>query len=186
MTHRSSAGFTLLELLVVLFIIGIIITFAVLSISGGAQDDRLRQEARRLQALLNLASDTAVMQGQDIGFVSDGQRYEFLIRDDLGVWQSAPDDTPLRARKLPSGIKMRISLDGFKLPMTAAQKSQTDEATVKPQIFLLSTQQLSPFVMQLSAEGTQLELRLVGKPGGSIDLLEPGQASGDAGQATAP
>lgn len=172
--HRSR-GFTLLELLVVVFIIGVIVTFAVLSISGGSQDDALRKEAQRIQALLQLASDTAIMQGQSIGFVCDGKRYGFLVRNEAGVWEPTPDDTPLRNRDLPGGIHLKIELDGFKLPEPVA----ADKPRLKPQIFLFSTQELSPFTIHLSAEGTPLKLRIVGEPGGNILLLYPGEKASD-------
>ena len=45
---RRSAGFTLLELMVVLVLIGIIFSFAVLSLRGTDVSDLMEQETRRL------------------------------------------------------------------------------------------------------------------------------------------
>ncbi|MDN5939946.1 MAG: prepilin-type N-terminal cleavage/methylation domain-containing protein, partial [Salinisphaera sp.] len=50
-------GFTLLEVLVVAFIIAIIAGFAILSIDTRAGADRLQQEATRMRALMQIASD---------------------------------------------------------------------------------------------------------------------------------
>ena len=65
--HRAGAlrsppraeGFTLLEILVVMVIIGVLATMVSLSISGRAVDDRMQAESRRVEELLRLASDQA-------------------------------------------------------------------------------------------------------------------------------
>ena len=53
-------GFTLLEVMVTLVLIGIITTFAVLAVPGGS-DDRADQELRRLRALIELNHQQALL-----------------------------------------------------------------------------------------------------------------------------
>ena len=51
-------GFTLLEIMVVLVLVGIITSFALLSVGGGPRE-RLAEEARRLAALVELHQQEA-------------------------------------------------------------------------------------------------------------------------------
>ncbi len=96
-TGRLAAGFTLLELLVVLVIAGIMLG----AIAFNAMpDDRqvLQQEAQRIALLLQLARDEAIVRNRPVAFVAQADQYYFLIRQG-DSWQTLPEDALLRARK---------------------------------------------------------------------------------------
>ena len=98
----SRRGFTLLELLVVLLIMGL---FAGLVAAISHPDERalLRVEAERLAQLLDLAAVEARLSGSPIAWTAEASRYRFWRwRDDAG-WSEARDDS-LRARGLPPGM----------------------------------------------------------------------------------
>ena len=98
----SRRGFTLLELLVVLLIMGL---FAGLVAAISHPDERalLRVEAERLAQLLDLAAVEARLSGSPIAWTAEASRYRFWRwRDDAG-WSEARDDS-LRARSLPPGM----------------------------------------------------------------------------------
>src|SRR3954469_19637799 len=79
--NRAAGGFTLLELLVVIVIIGIITTMATISVHVLGGDHEMQQEAERLQAILTQVREDAMMQGRDIGLRVDGHGYDFLDYD---------------------------------------------------------------------------------------------------------
>jgi len=98
----SRRGFTLLELLVVLLIMGL---FAGLVAAISQPDERalLRVEAERLAQLLDLAAVESRLSGSPIAWTAEASRYRFWRwRDDAG-WSEARDDS-LRARSLPPGM----------------------------------------------------------------------------------
>jgi len=64
-----SRGFSLLELLVVLFVVVIITSLATLNVGTGNQDLRLEAQARELQNLALFALDEAQLSGRDFGMV---------------------------------------------------------------------------------------------------------------------
>src|SRR5512143_3582334 len=109
---RRSRGFTLIELLVVVVLIGIIATFAVMSISGRAADDRLENEAKRTYALLQLAADEAQLKGVQIGIRYTVSGYQFVVMGDKHHWEPYEATGPLRPRAWPDGISADLSVEG--------------------------------------------------------------------------
>jgi general secretion pathway protein H len=91
------AGFTLLELLVVLVIAGI--TLGIVSFNAmPSPRQALQNEAQRIALLLQLARDEAIVRDRAIAFEVDAEGYRFLQREEK-VWQPLPADDLLRPRQ---------------------------------------------------------------------------------------
>ncbi len=90
-------GFTLLELLVVLVIVGIMLGSVALNASPGEQQ-QLQNEAQRIALLLQLARDEAIVRNQPVAFEADDYRYRFLVRSDT-QWTVLSGDEQLRERE---------------------------------------------------------------------------------------
>ncbi len=106
-------GFTILELLVVLVIVGITLSFAVLSLDLRSDKDIVLEESRRLTALMQLASEEAVVQGRELAMQFDGPDYRFLVLDNKNKWQTIEDDELLRERQLPEGLQTELVVEGI-------------------------------------------------------------------------
>ena len=147
---RRLAGFTLLELMVVLVLIGIIFSFAVLSLRGTDVSDLMEQETRRLATLLELAGDEAILRGEElaVNFTDDG--YEFLVLQE-NIWQSSGDDGLLKAYSLPADIELRLEVEDEppELNSLAGQEGEDgeedEEESLTPQVFILSSGEMTPF-----------------------------------------
>lgn len=150
-----AAGFTLLELMVVMVLIGIIFSFAVLSMRGDDVAELMEQEARRLQTLLMLAGDEAIVRGEELGvrFGEDG--YEFLVLAQDG-WQR-PDDGLLRAYTLPADIEIRLALEGETALDTGTKAPGKDPP---PQVVILSSGEMTPFTVSFRSPLSKLGYRL--------------------------
>ncbi len=170
---RRQAGFTLLEILAVIVIIGVTISFASLSLSSRAVDERLANEANRLQALLKLAADEAVVQGEEIGFLLASDGYAFYHLEE-NQW-AAYAEGPLRERVLPDGLKLYLASDEseeFQIPLPEDDDKNSDSKKKKtlPQILLLSSGELTPFALELRADHLPVYYRAEGKITGQISL----------------
>lgn len=95
--RQYSAGFTLLELLLVLVIAGITLGAVAFNALPGPQQS-LQREAQRLALLMQLARDEAIVRNQPIAFeaVGDGG-YRFVVRNG-NEWAPIEHDDMLRAR----------------------------------------------------------------------------------------
>src|SRR3546814_16301834 len=103
--------------MVVVFIIGILVTFATLSISSRVLSDQLENEAQRLQALFEMAGEDAEMHGMEVGFVHTDVGYAFLATSPEGRW--VPITTgPLRPREVKAPITLDLHVEGRSVPPT--------------------------------------------------------------------
>ena len=148
-----------------MMIIGIVISFAVLSLNG--QDNSLEEEAQRLQALLALTSQEAVLQSEELAveFSSDG--YDFVAYDGT-QWQPLNDDDVLRKRHLPEELALDYQAEGDKVTI-----GSKDDETVPPRIYFLSSGEATPFQLVLRRRGTSEAYTLSGDARGKTKLSGP-------------
>jgi len=115
------AGFSLIEMLVVLFVVVLLTSLVSLNIDSGAGDRAVRDRLGTLLALAGLAIDEAQDSGTDLGvlFLQDvNERGETTVtalwRQRLRVgWRQPEDALGLYEPLLfPPGIEVRLYLDG--------------------------------------------------------------------------
>lgn len=106
--QASARGFTLVELLVVMVIIGITLGLATLNAIPSPRQD-LQQEAQRLALLLQLARDEAIVRNRLVAFEANGERYRFMVRGDSG-WEPVTRDDLLRERSFKNA-PLRLVLE---------------------------------------------------------------------------
>jgi general secretion pathway protein H len=90
-------GFTLLELLVVLVIVGIMLgVVSFNALPSGRQ--RLQNDAQRIALLLQMAREEAIVRNRPIAFDAGPVSYRFMVRGDQG-WEKIRDVDMLRERE---------------------------------------------------------------------------------------
>ena len=146
----AARGFTLVEILVVVVIIGIVTAGIVLSVNVTGRDRDLERESDRLLALFNYAREQAELQTREYGIMFQDDGYEFLTYDTRrDSWRGVFEDDALRARRLPDGLGIRLSVDARPVVLTRPK----DAKDKTPQVMIFSNGDLSTFVATLEREG---------------------------------
>ncbi len=142
--------------MVVLVLVGIIFTFAMLSFGGDDIAEMMEEETRRLETLIRLAADESVIRGQELAIRFTGEGYEFMELQETG-WQIPGDDRLLRAYTLPPEVLIRLQLEGD-APVFPDQ--QSDENAVTPQVFILSSGEVTPFTAVFESRQSPAQFHL--------------------------
>ncbi|MDC0948455.1 prepilin-type N-terminal cleavage/methylation domain-containing protein [Gammaproteobacteria bacterium] len=111
--HR---GFTLIELVIVMAVMGMLISFVTLSIDPGGGNRTAEREARRLQLLLNAAYQESLLTGvpwrAHIDVIGRGYSFQKRSADNIGLagrWTEEHGIRTLRQRELPPSIGFEIA-----------------------------------------------------------------------------
>ncbi len=159
----AQRGFTLVELLVVILIVGIVAGAVMLSVRGSGERE-VENAARRAQALIALACERATLTGRDMGFsiVRDGLRFGYFEPEG---WQTMRSDAADELRPRPLGRELVLSAerDGQALVLES-------DAGREPSFACLSSGELTPFRLQVERADAQTAWVLKGQMNGSLEL----------------
>jgi general secretion pathway protein H len=113
---RAVRGFTLVELMVVMVIIGITLGMVSLNAIPGPRQN-LQNEAQRLALLLQLARDEAIVRNRLVAFEADSERYRFLVRNETR-WDPVTQDDLLRERAFKNApVSLQLDTPGSVNPL---------------------------------------------------------------------
>jgi len=172
--HKDS-GFSLLELMIVMVIIGILVSVFTLSV-GSYSDNQADEHARRLAALIDLVSEEATIQGREIGLLFLQRGYEFSVRepgvDDDGnpvwLWVPLEDDRLLQKRDLGEEYTLELLIENKVVDLDS---KRNEKETYQPQVFILSSGDLNPpFSVQLQPEFSDSAVVLSVAADGSTEI----------------
>src|SRR5262249_44978229 len=132
--RSRSHGFTLIEILIVVVIIGVISAAVLLSVNLTGRDRDLEKESERLLALVNYAREQAELQTREYGVIFHDDAYQFVAYDlRRGVWREVYEDDALRLRRLPDGLDVKLVVDARPVILVSMNASPLPGTQKKPQ-----------------------------------------------------
>ncbi len=165
----AACGFTLIEILVVVVIIGVITAGILLSVNITGRDRELERESDRLLALFNYTREQAELQTREYGVMFQDDGYEFLTYDARrATWRSVFEDDALTARRLPDGLGFKLTVEAR--PVVLNRPKDAKDKT--PQVMIFSNGDLTTFAATLEREGGMRSVTLTEDTKGQV-VLQP-------------
>ena len=159
-------GFTLLEVMLVLLLMGLAAGYVVFNVVGVNQTDRLEQQVRRFQVVFDMAADYAVLNQLQLGVRVEEEKgeYLFMILDEEDKWRLLEQTDTFQSYEIPEPFAMELTLDD--LPWDTDESffsdgvfdeelsvsddgveigNEEDKPLPPPQILILSSGDITPF-----------------------------------------
>lgn len=146
----QSAGYTLIELMVVIAIIGLLTSF-VLPYIPSDKTDRMRSEVDRFESLVSYAQTQAILQSQDFGLMVEGDTYSFMQQDEAGAWETMSEE-PLNPQKLDDYLTQTLFYE------EAEVEPDPFQAEIVPTVLLFSSGEVTPFDYKMALSEQQFTL----------------------------
>ena len=164
-----SKGFTLVEILVVIVIMAVVISITVLSVSSTGRDSQLDEESRRIEGLVGLLHERALLEGRDFGLRIEPAAYEFVVYDPRrDRWMMLDQEREFRHRDLPKGITFQLQLDSHTVVIKPIDRNLASGDQPNPQLAIAASGEGTPFRLTLLRDATQAKASVDGDALGKI------------------
>lgn len=146
MWHRAKPnGFTLIEILVVLIIVGLLAALATVNMAGGSQQRELQEQVRELYLLMQTASEQAVLNNREFGLVLEDGGYQFVaFEDETGDWR-ASSERLFRPRRFPDWLVITEYLEN-----SAPRLMSANDEGLRPEVVFFSSGETTPFELEFT------------------------------------
>jgi general secretion pathway protein H len=159
--NRKNSGFTLLELMIVIVLIGLFTTVVIPSITWGGSEEKVEKASHRFKAVFDLASDYAMINNFELGLIIKDNNYRFVAFDGQR-WVDFAAEKYFEPSDLEEELELELELEGLLWAENNLLNEVTfeveedddneDKEMLSPQIFILSSGDITPFRLTFSLE----------------------------------
>jgi len=156
--HYSERGFTLIEVMLVIVLIGVMVSAVQFSFSSSKPEQLLQQNSARFAGIFDVAAEYGMLNNIELGLYIDENSYQFLGYDGVR-WSPIADNPIFEAYALPEGIEVVLQLDDLPIeegllfdPILLNDEEEDESFTEKeeekktiPQVYILSGGDITPF-----------------------------------------
>ena len=183
---RISKGFTLLEMMLVVLLMGMTAAAVTLTMGNSGPKEKMERSAKQFIASVELVLDETVLNGFLVGVVVEENRYQFVLRKD-GKWIPLESERLLAKRDMEDGVTLHLEVEG--LPLVQEDEDTTtffeepfEEADVgfekekelpEPQILIFPSGEMIGFHLIFSSrddENNEVEVKVIGDSLGHFKL----------------
>jgi len=107
---KKTPGFTLIEMMLVIMLIGVMATFIQFNVGGDKKEKLLQQTSIRFAGIFEIAAEYSMLNNVELGLLVDKTSYRFLAYDG-SRWTDVGENELLVSTVLPEGIEIVLELD---------------------------------------------------------------------------
>ncbi|MBA6295304.1 type II secretion system minor pseudopilin GspH [Colwellia sp. MB02u-9] len=159
--HRQQ-GFTLIEVMLVIVLIGVMVSAVQFTFSGNKAEQVLEQNSIRFAGVFDVAAEYGLLNNIELGLFVEKNTYQFLGYDGVS-WSPIASNPMFEVFTLPEGIEITLQLDDLPIeePLLfdsslLINEDQDDNFTEEekkktiPQVYMLSGGDITPFSLTFS------------------------------------
>jgi general secretion pathway protein H len=156
---HTAYGFTLIEILVVVLIVGITMGFALLAFGDFGSSKRIMMAAEQFVNYVKFVQQEAILETSTLGVRIQQNNYEALRFQPPANWQSMPKTNVFRQQHFPTNATLQLEGSLHK--------------TGSPQIIINSSGDITPFRLNIGSENKANIVMVVGSSNGSVNIQVP-------------
>lgn len=170
MTKRASAsGFTLIEILVVLIVVGLLAALAVLNLGGGSQQREMENHVREMFLLMQTASEQAVLNNKELGLLLEEGSYRFVTLNEQANEWAQPGERMFRQRSFPDWLLATEFIE------SDTPRLASEEDRLRPDIVFFSSGETTPFEVEFTIGSDSSYMHVLASDGISpLEWRRPG------------
>lgn len=153
---RNNQGFTLIEIMIVIVIIGITVGFALIAFGDFGESKRVLFAAEQLLNTLRLAQQQAILETSTLGLRLDNSSYQILQLQDNSAWR-------------PLANKGIFKVNYFPKTTFITWRINNHPAAGAPSIIINSSGDMTPFTLNFGINKENVAL-LTGTRNGNLTL----------------
>ncbi len=156
--NRQYQGFTLIEVMLVIVLIGIMVSSVQFSFSSSKPEQLLQQSSARFAGIFDVAAEYGMLNNIELGLYIDENTYQFLGYDGVR-WSPIADKPVFEAFTLPEGVEVVLQLDDLPIEDVllfdptllnneddeSLFEKEGEEKKIIPQVYILSGGDITPF-----------------------------------------
>ncbi|TWX73029.1 type II secretion system minor pseudopilin GspH [Colwellia sp. C1TZA3] len=158
--HRQQ-GFTLIEVMLVIVLIGVMVSAVQFTFSGNKAEQLLEQNSARFAGVFDVAAEYGLLNNIQLGLFIDKNTYQFLGYDGVS-WSPIANNPMFEVFTLPEGIEITLQLDDLPIEEPLLFDSsllinedednftEADKKKTIPQVYMLSGGDITPFSLTFS------------------------------------
>ena len=161
----NQLGFSLIEIMVVLFIVSIMSGIGIANLPRFAQTGDFDLESRRLRVLLDMAREESITQAVEFGFRPTEAGYAFFTYSEVEQNWFEYEVRPFQKRNLPQDIALELNVEESEFSLA------TENEEGIPPVLLLSSGETTPFTLTIF-QGPELSKSLTSDGYSDLEWLE--------------
>lgn len=153
----ANRGFTLIEILIVIVIIGITVSFAMLAFGDFGQERRILFAAEQLRSSLRLAQEQSILKTATMGVRIDNTSYQIVKFQESSGWSNNNNKGIYKTVLFPNNTVINLKTD---------HKPKNKE----PEIIINTSGDMTPFTLVFGSTSKPVITTLTGSLTGSLSF----------------